>query len=64
MHDIAPYIPAYVMCASHVQDLATDHDKERQQMLLERMMACAHNLRCEMELSSGKHKWVLTYKTW
>ena len=48
----------------HVQDLAVDNDKERQEMLLERMIACSNDLHCQLELSTGEFKWVLDHKTW
>jgi hypothetical protein len=47
-----------------VQDLTTDNDKERQEMLFERMMSCADDLTCQVELSSGDFKWVIEHKAW
>jgi hypothetical protein len=45
-----------------MQDLAVDNDKERQEMLLQRMVACANDLHCQVELSSSEFKWVIEQK--
>lgn len=42
--------------------LPTDNDKERHEALLQRMVACSSDLRCEVELSAGSTNWVLHYK--
>jgi hypothetical protein len=43
-------------------DLPTENEKERQEALLQRMAACASELRCSVELSAGSRKWVMDYK--